>query len=63
MDESVGTVKSTYEPEDPRVPYSWYKLYWVPSSGEVPKRKGCPPMPAARLLSEVSNLYVFPFSI
>ena len=30
-----------------------------PEFGDVPKRKGCP----TRLLSEVSNLYVFPFSI
>ena len=59
MDESAGTVKSTYEPAEPRVPFSSNKLNSVEPSGDVPKRKGCDP----RLLSEVSNLYVFPFSI
>ena len=59
MDESEGTDKSTYEPAEPIVPFSTNKLNWVPESGDVPKRKGCAP----RLLSEVSNRYVFPSSI
>ena len=59
MDESEGTVRSKYEPAEPIVPFSSNKLNWVPEFGDVPKRKGCGP----RLLSEVSNLYVFPFSI
>ena len=59
MDESEGTVKSIYEPAEPLGPFSMNKLNCGPEFGEVPKSKGCAP----RLLSEVSNLYVFPFSI
>ena len=65
MDESAGTVKSIYEPAEPIVPFWSNKLYWIDEdeSGEVPKRRGCDKKPSARLLSEVSNRYVFPFSI
>lgn len=59
MDESEGTDRSKYEPAEPIVPFSSNKLSRVPEFGDVPKSKGCTP----RLLSEVSNRYVFPFSI